>query len=391
MLYSHDGMGLGHIRRNLTLAGALVAARPDAAVLLATGAEALDAFSIPTRVDVLRLPGVRKIDNAHYAARRLAVSLDDLRELRAALLTTAVERFRPHVVLADKHPGGLQGELVPALERLRSLDGRAVLGLRDVLDEPERARRDWRTTDALEHLREFHERILVYGQREVVDPLAGCGLPTGILRRVRYCGYVVSGCRAALPASSPRPWARRLVVATAGGGEDGTPVLRAFLGGARGAGWDALAVAGPHADPAGYAELERLARDAGAHVVASVRGLGDRLAAAHAVVCMGGYNSLVEVLAARLSAVCVPRVVPRAEQLVRARAFAARGLIRVVEPADLDPATLRAEVDAALATDRRGLAERIGAALDFDGASRASAELIEIARAAQVSRVQAVR
>ena len=36
-LYSHDTQGLGHTRRNTTLAAALVAAHPDTDVLLVTG------------------------------------------------------------------------------------------------------------------------------------------------------------------------------------------------------------------------------------------------------------------------------------------------------------------------------------------------------------------
>jgi sugar phosphate isomerase/epimerase len=68
--------------------------------------------------------------------------------------------------------------------------------------------------------------------------------------------------------------------------------IAAFLDAARDAGWDALAVPAPHADVAGRAELERLARTAGARVVTSVRRLGDRLPTADAVVCMGGSTAL---------------------------------------------------------------------------------------------------
>jgi predicted glycosyltransferase len=38
LAYSHDGYGLGHLRRNLRIAAGLRRHRPDTEVLLATGA-----------------------------------------------------------------------------------------------------------------------------------------------------------------------------------------------------------------------------------------------------------------------------------------------------------------------------------------------------------------
>jgi predicted glycosyltransferase len=85
------------------------------------------------------------------------------------------------------------------------------------------------------------------------------------------------------------------------------------------------------------------------------------------------------VLHAGVPAVCVPRAEPRVEQLVRARTFAERGLLRLVEPAELSAVRLRAEIAAALRTDRVALAARIRGMVDFGGAGRAAAELLQLA------------
>jgi predicted glycosyltransferase len=84
--------------------------------------------------------------------------------------------------------------------------------------------------------------------------------------------------------------------------------------------------------------------------------------------------------------VCVPRVSPRTEQLVRAEAFAARGLLRLVRPDELHPGRLRREVEIALATDRRSLAQRIAAVIDLDGSRRAAQNLLALAGSASVAR-----
>ncbi len=393
LLYSHDGSGLGHLRRNLNLAAALVEACPAASVLIATGSEALDSFVVPPSVDVLRLPGVRKLSNDRYSARRLALDDDEVGALRAALLATAVKAFRPNVLVADKHPAGVHGELVPALEALRAIGGRAAVGLRDVLDGAAEAQRGW-LDGGLEAVLVFHDLVLVYGEQELLDPLAGSGLAGRSDVEVRYCGYVVAGPApgsAPVGPAIPRTAGSPLVIASAGGGEDGTALLAALLAAARGTSWDVVAVTGPQAEPCDRARLDALATAAGATVVTSIPELGSRLAGADAVVCMGGYNSLAEVLAAGVPAVCVPRVVPRTEQLVRAEAFAEHGLLRVVRPATLDPARLRSEVDAALATDRAALADRVAGLVRLDGRHRAAAALLELAGTVVPARRSAVR
>ena len=100
---------------------------------------------------------------------------------------------------------------------------------------------------------------------------------------------------------------------------------------------------------------------------------------------MGGYNTLAEAAASSVPAVCVPCVGPGRDQLVRARAFAERGLVRLVEPDLLEPELLRAEVDAALAA---GPPAR-SALPDIGGDRRAAHYLLELAarRASRYPRV----
>src|SRR5213075_562982 len=86
LFYSHDGLGLGHTRRHLAIAKALTQQAPDVSVLLASGAEEIIRFGLPPHVDVLKLPGLRKITNEQYLSRRLQMSASEIRSLRSALL-----------------------------------------------------------------------------------------------------------------------------------------------------------------------------------------------------------------------------------------------------------------------------------------------------------------
>jgi predicted glycosyltransferase len=381
MFYSHDGFGLGHFRRNVVLSLAIAELYPEASVLLACSADGLETFPLPGRVDLLRLPGLHKLQDGRYVGRRLPVEVTELVSLRAALLASAVEHFRPHVLLADKHPVGVHEELLPALRLLQQDGGRAALGLRDVLDDSDQTADEWRRAGLSRLVAEFHDLVLVYGTEDLLDPLTPGLLPSGFDERIRYCGYVVGGQpeSAVVPPDLPNGDDRPLVLASAGGGEDGLPVLEAFIEASRGAPWRAVAVAGPQMEDRRWQELEVRAADAGVLAYRSVHQMQRWFRHADALVCMGGYNSLLEAVSSGTPTVCVPRVRPRREQLIRARAFADKGLLQVLEPDALSGDRLRAAIESALITPRPLMAEKVRETLDLGGSWRAASHLLELA------------
>jgi predicted glycosyltransferase len=73
----------------------------------------------------------------------------------------------------------------------------------------------------------------------------------------------------------------------------------------------------------------------------------DLVAGARAVVAMGGYNTYCEILSFDKPALIVPRVVPREEQLLRARRAAELGLIDMLLPEEAgDPLRMAAALRA---------------------------------------------
>src|SRR5881409_2271219 len=84
LFYSHDGLGLGHTRRHLAVAVALSRLAPEASVLLASGADDVNRLGLPQHIEVLKLPGLRKVANDQYTSRRLRISTSEIRLLRSA-------------------------------------------------------------------------------------------------------------------------------------------------------------------------------------------------------------------------------------------------------------------------------------------------------------------
>src|SRR5206468_3590293 len=85
-----------------------------------------------------------------------------------------------------------------------------------------------------------------------------------------------------------------VVLATAGGGEDGFRMLETFIRAATDAPWHGCVVSGPMTPDVELAELERLAGRCGVTFRTFVPHLPLMFNSADALVCMGGYNTLTE-------------------------------------------------------------------------------------------------
>jgi predicted glycosyltransferase len=110
-------------------------------------------------------------------------------------------------------------------------------------------------------------------------------------------------------------------------------------------------VTGPLMDDGAKREIEHLARGLRVRVMEFRPDMDRLIKWAGAVVSMGGYNTTVELLAARKSALIVPRVEPRVEQLIRAERLADLGLVEMIHPNDLTPRLVRSKVEELLTRD----------------------------------------
>ena len=234
LFYSHDGYGLGHVRRNSLIADALLEADPGNQVTIVTGVARRPRWITDDRIEVVTVPPLLKDGDGAY--RNPGMTFEDAIRDRALVFRAAVERTRPDVVVVDRHPYGTGGELLLGLMLAKEQGARLVLGLRDVIDEPtavraELAGQGWRD------VAHVFDEILVYGERALCDHEAEYGLPL----RPRYCGWVCP------PAARARPTRSRLVI-SAGGGGDGDAVYQLGVRALRlRPDWEGCVVAGPYA------------------------------------------------------------------------------------------------------------------------------------------------
>lgn len=379
LLYCHDTYGLGHLRRTLVLAHHLHSRWPAVSQLLVTGSPLAHAFEVPPNADYLKLPSVVKVGDGCYAPSTLPIPFDAIRRLRRDLVTATALQFHPDICIVDNVPAGLKGEMVPALLHLKDVSPGTllVLGLRDIVDDPERVCREWQDQGVYELLDDVYDLILVYGDEAIFDVVAEYRLSARAAEKVRYVGYLGRRANAARSEELRAELrnGRPLVLATAGGGGDGYKILHTLLEARRrwpaDADFDCIIVPGPFARAAEYHRLADMAANGSqASLVRFAPDLAAYMAAADVVVSMAGYNSICELVSLRRPAVIVPRVEPRLEQLIRARAVTRLGAARMIHPGELTPRRLLDEVNALLERP-----PSIPAALPLDGLARVSEEL----------------
>ncbi len=385
VIYSQDGMGLGHLRRNTLIGQKILEAAPGSNILLIADSPVAPFFRLPSGMDFIKLPSIWKVGPGQWEPTHLQMNEEDVRGLRAVLLRNVLQCYQPDLLLVDHMPVGARGELTPALEVLKQARPTCsvVLGLRDILDAKEVIARVWNKEGAYEALRNYYHRVLIYGNSEIFDARGTYSLPAPP-QGIHYCGYVVNA-GPVQPAGqvrhSLRTEGRRLVFVSAGGGHDGYPLMRAYLRAIRLLGDRAeivtLMAVGVNSSPEMIRELESEAQGLAVQMVTHVEDSLSHLAAADLVVCMAGYNTLSEVLYLKKKALVVPRAGPSAEQRMRAGLFASRGLVEMLDPQELSPEALAQRL--LIALQREDLPAQ-GKAIEMNGAKQAAGCLLELLR-----------
>lgn len=263
-----------------------------------------------------------------------------------------------------------------------------VLGLRDILDAPEVTRALWEREGTYEAIRRYYDEIFIYGRKEIFDTGAHYGLEGDFAHKLRYVGYVCehepyknrSEMRSDLQVEN------RLMVVTGGGGADAFPMMLECMKAFRLLGADsrleAIFITGPLMEGGQREHLRELAKGLKARVLVHVEDHLGYMNAADLVVTMAGYNSLYQLLRLRKKGLVIPRSGPSAEQKTRARLFAERGLVEVVQPGELSPKKMAEKFMNGLEQTDYPLYEPT---IDTNGSRRAAERLAEHLTTARMS------
>lgn len=362
LIYTHDTYGLGNARRMLAIASHLVKSSEEISILLVSGSTMLHTFRHGPRIDYIKLPCLSRDTEGKYKSRYLDYDFDRLLKMRSDLIASAFFNFQPDLVLVDKKPLGVGGELSQTLKIMKSEfpKTRCVLLLRDILDAPEKTAQIWHKQNYFRDIDTYYQKILVVGKPEVFDLCKKYQFPKKTCKKVEFCGYLAREpgvksrfeVRSNLSIDVDQP----LVLAMVGGGEDGYHLLEVLMQGVqRTKGtlpYNLLIVSGPEMPAFQRTKLNVMASQSPQVDIIDysddVMGLID---ASDLVISMAGYNTVCEFLTLKKPAIVIPRVEPSLEQWIRAREMDNLGLLRAIHPNQLTPWLLQHEIKQLLKDD----------------------------------------
>jgi predicted glycosyltransferase len=375
LFYCQHSLGLGHLVRSFALGEGLA---QHMRVVLLNGGRLPRGVRTPAGVEIVSLPPLGMDTDGVLVSRDGRRSAARALELRRALILAAHAELRPDVVLIELFPFGRKkfaAELLPLLDAARASGALTVCSVRDILV---RSKRDQAAHDerAVRLANQLFDAVLVHSDPRFARLEESFRPRTPLRVPVHHTGFVVPGgergrASTATPVRSPRP----RVVVSAGGGLYGGELLHSAVEAHRlelaEAGIDLRLIVGPFLPEAEWRALRIAARGRrGLELRRSTPDLHAELRTAAGSVSQCGYNTVLDVLRARVPALVVPFAAGREdEQTRRAVRLARLDAVRVLEAARADGATLAAEIRALVGYRPAPLH------LDMDGA-RVSARIV---------------
>ena len=332
LIFTHDGRGLGHLRRLSRLGKVL---QEHASVLFITGHREAS-WLVPPECEFIHLPNLDSLDprRSRQWGRQpfLHDGVSTGRRLRRDVISSTIRQFEPDAIILDYLPLGMEEEMKEFLTALPSC--RKYFISRGILGSPDQVYRDVLTPTAVQALREIYHAILVMSDLKIVDMAKEYSLDPVLAEKLAYVGYAVEPVsRAAIDLARAKrelPPNAKWVVCTAGGGKEGESLIRRC--------WEIAQVFPEcHFDiVTGSRSRLLLASDSWVdghriHLIPTEsRDLPLMHAAADVVISRGGYNSLTEACMGSARIIVAP-IMTDYEQVNHAKRLAAFRDIHVVE------------------------------------------------------------
>jgi len=359
VFYCQHVLGLGHLFRSLEICKALHAHE----VILITGGPHID-VRLPGHIREFRLHELQMDrDFKGLFSSESSSGLNRIKNERQKRLLGFFKKERPDLFILELYPFGRKAfryELDPVLHAIREkkLNVRGIFSsVRDVLVEKED--QELHELRALRKLNNYFDGVLIHSDPEVVTLDETFYHYDDIRVPIVYTGYIASkplpGSRARLRRQLGIADDDRLVVASAGGGNVGAPLLESVI--------NAFArldvnqscylcvFTGPYLDQNDFKRLKTMAND---HIQIEqfVPGFLSFMAAADLSISMGGYNTTMNILATGVPALVWP-FPQNQEQRLRAERLQHKGLLRILDSQDMDPSQMASVIEHVMAEPLR--------------------------------------
>jgi len=358
LLYCQYVWGMGHLFRSVELARAF----SDHHVILIAGGREVD-VELPEHVTLVRLPGLY-MDEQFTAlmAEDAGRSVEFIQQQRKEILISLFEQHRPDVFMVELYPFGRTAfgfELQPLLDEIRRSrfgDVKVVCSLRDVLVE--KKNKQIYEERVLNLLHTYFDLLLVHSDDQLL-PLDEAFSRMGDIRiPTVYTGFVSPKANPAAGRQMRRELGigtdEKLIVVSAGGGRSGYALLNCILEAyPLMAQTDPIRIemfAGPFREPEEFKKLTAKAVS-GIRIRYYTKRFLDYLSAADLSVSLAGYNTCMNLMAARVPALIYPYS-KQQEQPLRVAKINPFIPMQILRDKDIEPVLLRGYIHKMLGEPR---------------------------------------
>jgi predicted glycosyltransferase len=361
LFYCQSSLGIGHTIRSLRIAEGL---SESFEVHYLNGGETISGLEIPLGIQCTNLPPIVSdpdFDSVHAVDSELDV--ESTINLRRNLILRTFRRFAPDIVLVELYPfgrGRFHAELEPLLLSAKEHGSKIVCSVRDILTKREDQEAFERKV--VKRMNRFFDLLLIHSDPDFQRLDDTFTRLDDILAAKCYTGFVVPEITSEPRRNGPK------IVASIGGGRFGHELAEAVVRTA-----PLLAERIPHQIelytgpfcPEDVADrLRQLAHgQSNIRVERFCPDLHHKLVTADLSISMGGYNTIMNIIATGVPAMVMGCTNNGGmDQVARAEKLARLGVVDVITPDDLPPATLAKKIihslnrqPAAVALDTNGV------------------------------------
>jgi predicted glycosyltransferase len=190
MFYCQHILGMGHLIRSIEIVKGLI---PNFQVCFLNGGEIIEQFEFPKEIEVVNIPAVKT--DAEFTELTPVddnFTMEELEVIRRDVLLYHCDRFQPDILVIELFPFGRRRfsfELIPLMEKARSMGTKIVSSVRDiVVTKQDRERHEEKVCRLIN---KYFDLVLVHGDPNFIRLNLSFSRISDFNCPVHYTGYVV--------------------------------------------------------------------------------------------------------------------------------------------------------------------------------------------------------
>ena len=218
--YCQHILGMGHLIRSIEIVKGLI---PDFQICFINGGKVIKEFQFPPEIEVINIPAVQtdsEFNELSSVDDRL--TMEEVEARRKNILLETCDRFKPDILIIELYPFGRRRfsfELIPLVEKAKSLGTKIVSSVRDIVVTKQNQQRHEEKVCRL--LNKYFDMLLIHGDPNFIKLDLSFSRINDVNCSVYYTGYVVQP----LPEKRQITLSQPSILVSVGGGRFGHDLL----------------------------------------------------------------------------------------------------------------------------------------------------------------------